>query len=143
MIQLPPISTRTDTLVPYTTLFRSRCQNIASERQTLLRICLLHELLSVKALLKIDTIRADRHPQPDFGFRPTRSADLDRGLVEQVANGCPKTIMHILSKLPAFTRGHFRRDQIHDPINHVVRSEERRVGKDRDSTCNYRWLPVE
>src|SRR3546814_13120783 len=28
--------------------------------------------------------------------------------------------MHILSKLPAFTRGHFRRDQIHDPINHVV-----------------------
>src|SRR3546814_18204287 len=32
MIRLPPISTRTDTLFPYTTLFRSLIENVPSSR---------------------------------------------------------------------------------------------------------------
>src|SRR3546814_6149528 len=35
MQRLPPISTRTDTLVPYTTLFRSRLETLAPQLQSL------------------------------------------------------------------------------------------------------------
>src|SRR3546814_15926981 len=36
MIRRPPRSTRTDTLFPYTTLFRSRCEDVALAAQRLL-----------------------------------------------------------------------------------------------------------
>src|SRR3546814_6081384 len=48
MIQRPPISTRTDTLFPYTTRFRSRRSRSACGRD-LRRIALQHALAGVRA----------------------------------------------------------------------------------------------
>src|SRR3546814_9303912 len=50
MIRRPPRSTRTDTLFPYTTLFRSRIRNQAHEEMEFdRRRCEVHQLQSVHA----------------------------------------------------------------------------------------------
>src|SRR3546814_13712187 len=100
MIRRPPRSTRTDTLFPYTTLFRS----LLSDKT--LRSRLGNEIAKtdVKGVLHDDAKTALGNLDERFGKRALPT-DLSLGLV-----GGP-------------------------------RSEERRVGKECDSTCRSRWSP--
>src|SRR3546814_14469569 len=112
MIRRPPRSTRTDTLFPYTTLFRS---DLASRRiDAVLREAekLVHagtkELLIISqdtSAYGVDT----RHEARQWKGREVRAhmTDLAREL------------------------GQLR----------TARSEERRVGKECGSTCRSRWSP--
>src|SRR3546814_19087798 len=113
MIQRPPRSTRTDTLFPYTTLFRSdpggrfppRAFRLGRRRQG-----------------------GDRHAEP---ARAQESADF-RIL-------CPTA--RYLPRAQSFLRredgvDHRRRRQFL-----LRRPEERRVGNECVRTCRYRWSP--
>src|SRR3546814_16219795 len=113
-IRRPPRSTRTDTLFPYTTLFRSRCRRRRRRRRTL-----------------GDTHAARFHPCAEFVGRhalavlahveaPGRVVELGFGLVGGRVVGVDRA-----------GRG--------GCIGAVLRSEERRVGKECVSTCRYRW----
>src|SRR3546814_8487710 len=53
MIRLPPRSTRTDTLFPYTTLFRSHCRHVAAHGAVWMTIIIV-ELIAAHALLARD-----------------------------------------------------------------------------------------
>src|SRR3546814_10108260 len=82
MIRRPPRSTRTDTLFPYTTLFRSRFQKGADRRQPVLRPAEdaghrrrhdeegeqrhQREIGKVPGMDEAVIIGADRHPLRDF-----------------------------------------------------------------------------
>src|SRR3546814_21098918 len=115
MIRRPPVSTRTDTLCPYTTLFRS-------PRQVVGRAAGLqlpekpHTLLGVGQGLAI------------FGFDALgdgETAELDALLVQR------------RQEHPALVQG-----QPDKPASKFQgRSEERRVGKECVSTCRSRWSP--
>src|SRR3546814_18108219 len=96
MIRRPPRSTRTDTLFPYTTLFRSPPQfcsklSLSGDGGSHLR--------AATAQLITDQTETGDHRQPGRRLRNSRDAD--------------------------------------DVI--VMRSEERRVGKECVSTCRSRW----
>src|SRR3546814_10943449 len=99
MIRRPPRSTRTDTLFPYTTLFRSR----------------------------------------PFRFEPVE-LDLDHDHPERAARR-----RHLAREIKAGTPAHraereqFGRAALHRAA--IIRSEERRVGKECVSTCRSRWSP--
>src|SRR3546814_18852332 len=110
MIRRPPRSTRTDTLFPYTTLFRSVWDGDGpvwcSEGP--------HIRLSGIVAREMDGTCRPGHPCPEAGARAARD--------------------HLVSLVgkPAGTRS---------PGQILVRSEERRVGKECVSTCRYRWSP--
>src|SRR3546814_13463769 len=125
MIRRPPRSTRTDTLFPYTTLFRSPARVIVLAFQQCCRCADQLEELAVELLLN----SADRDvasvgatvtavewsPSPD----PILSGlQRDRSRWDQ---SCKER--------------HERRHAIDD------RSEERRVGTECVSTCRSRWSP--
>src|SRR3546814_9312306 len=71
MLRRPPRSTRTDTLFPYTTLFRSRASAAASSRRATRS---LHRLDHLEAVALRDQARA-------------AEAGIDHGFVRQVAVG--------------------------------------------------------
>src|SRR3546814_12634619 len=110
MIRRPPRSTRTDTLFPYTTLFRSRPQRRVFRGHP---DAALHE--------------SDRHlgrlvgEQSEVVDRPARLAqrELEALLAEALRIGLA------VSEIGAV----------------LVRSEERRVGKECVSSCRSRWSP--
>src|SRR3546814_17726975 len=113
MIRQPPRATRTDTLVPYTTLFRSlrgRRVDVVDDRihrlaECLLGIFLLQAPAQCQVLVKLLT---------GFQHHVARQ-DVD---------------------------GEERMPRIQAPRQHgPLRSEERRVGKEGVSTCRSRWSP--
>src|SRR3546814_13597494 len=115
MIRQPPRSTRTDTLFPYTTLFRSNlsCQYIGTKHLTLYppsQIPWLYTRGSAPAWSDVADPR-----QPD------------------------------LAKFPLFTKAKavevtlVAGEMLYLPAR--WRSEERRVGKECVSTCRSRWSP--
>src|SRR3546814_5860336 len=75
MIRRPPRSTRTDTLFPYTTLFRSQCGIIVESRQLFIA-----QIIDVRD--RGDRLRQRRH------FRRRRQARAEHGILE-VANFLP------------------------------------------------------
>src|SRR3546814_11862142 len=111
MIRRPPRSTRTDTLFPYTTLFRSAHYSRLSEPQPAghprcpqspgLRLSLGHALHRAR--------QDDRDKDPDVA---------SAAMVQQAQVG--------------------HRAAARGPLQ---RSEERRVGKECVSTCRSRWSP--
>src|SRR3546814_10952632 len=120
MIRRPPRSTRTDTLFPYTTLFRSEpfagdhilneeglgeCA-VGRDRLGIERLQLLHEagLAVDEQSIGLDTLERGQEQQSE------RLAHRDKG-----STAC-------------------------DPPG-SARSEERRVGKECVSTCRSRWSP--
>src|SRR3546814_12294007 len=107
----PPRSTRTDTLFPYTTLFRSKAQALA-------------DLATMKAAL-------DRLAGDDFASK----AALVLAGVESLASD-PAVANGV--KLEALLS---RALELSDDETCPVRSEERRVGKECVSTCSSRWSP--
>src|SRR3546814_20881487 len=123
MIRRPPRSTRTDTLFPYTTLFRSI--NTTAQR--------LQDLLSENSLRRMTLpefreVAGDVHAMIEFSRRVRNS------IVGLQSSGIAYTIPQKLDALTA----HIWNSKAE---NGSSRSEERRVGKECGSTCRSRWSP--
>src|SRR3546814_15604763 len=112
MIRRPPRSTRTDTLFPYTTLFRSRHQDFAANAPDRLRA------------KRAD--RAGRYQKVEDRADAERRDEADR----HVALGVARFLGRCRHRIKAHIGEEDRR-----------RSEERRVGKECVSTCRSRWSP--
>src|SRR3546814_20053405 len=118
MIRRPPRSTRTDTLFPYTTLFRS-LPFVGSELSQ-------HDRWR-------DMAGLDRPYEAQHVF-PLLTDDVGADtLAQQRGDG---------------RIGRERRDRREPPVGEVAqaraeaeRSDERRVGQECVRTCRYRWLP--
>src|SRR3546814_13529598 len=129
-IRRPPRSTRTDTLFPYTTLFRSLCLAFpfTSRDTSMMDDQLELKNMGLKATfprLKIlDVFRKaeQRHHSAEDVYRALITEDVDIGLA---------TVYRVLT--------HFEQAGI--LMRSQFRSEERRVGKERGRTCRYRWSP--
>src|SRR3546814_16512939 len=122
MIRRPPRSTRTDTLFPYTTLFRSS------------------RLEEVRAALAERTVPAlvERGQRGQKHVAQIGERGLD--LVGDVELFAPQH-----ARLPQ--KRDLARDRLVDIVavgrrgEPAIRSEERRVGKECGSTCRSRWSP--
>src|SRR3546814_13356333 len=113
MIRRPPRSTRTDTLFPYTTLFRSQEGRRLRRRQ-------FHRALQVDGT----------RPDP-----PRRAGGERRGLI-------PIPFVLSLSKHRSSFAAPKKRTALRQAQGERnCRSEERRVGKECVSTCRSRWSP--
>src|SRR3546814_19459917 len=111
MIRRPPRSTRTDTLFPYTTLFRSPHRGSGPWRSRGLPSLPLHQ--QPRKLEGTDHLRPDRSGPSNTGSR----------------------------QAPPATMIQLGRSVRKDPECSLARSEERRVGKECVSTCRSRWSP--
>src|SRR3546814_21069262 len=115
MVRRPPRSTRTDTLFPYTTLFRSEGRGLAG-------LGGLASLTGVDALLSLQETG-------DATTAPRRA----------VARG--EQMLDILDDIKlALLSGQIPRAKLNRLLSVVEgRSDERRVGKECVSTCRLRW----
>src|SRR3546814_16333761 len=115
MIRRPPRSTRTDTLFPYTTLFRS-----------------LHHLTVHRQALA----GPDAH---EVSFGDLADDNLDLASVAQDVGGLRLQVEQALDRLGRAGLHDARQPLGEEVIGGDHRSEERRVGKECVSTCRYRW----
>src|SRR3546814_13544335 len=113
MIRRPPRSTRTDTLFPYTTLFRS----------------------PLGAPLPGDLGRPILHHQRGLGMAPEESAD---EAARRAAQAAEAERQRIAAEQRA-ARGSSVMLQLGTNPTSGTRSEERRVWKECVRTCRYRW----
>src|SRR3546814_11697320 len=111
MIRRPPRSTRTDTLFPYTTLFRSLLDGLKERAEHLV---------------------ASLSPQP---LPLTTLTQVLRGLLAE--NISLKEFRRIAAAISVAAQKTVDADEIIE----LIRSEERRVGKECVSTCRSRWSP--
>src|SRR3546814_15945545 len=121
MIRRPPRSTRTDTLFPHTTLFRSLSPR-AGVREELILITLRvhgHQIVLADAAHFIERAATKSADGKQVKFRNHRHATFLFNDVGMVAAG-----------------GDARAG-----ISHRQRSEERRVGKECVMTCRSWWSP--
>src|SRR3546814_11423406 len=134
MIRPPPRSTRTDTLLPYPTLFRSRAFTASYRKGLCVR--LVYDM-------------PDRHRGTPAELR--QSFHIDAGNSPLMA----KRMLSIAAGLviaAALCGSVFLPNRSDRPVRDVearvtpalagVRSEERRVGKEGVRTVNTRWWPV-
>src|SRR3546814_19053854 len=121
MIRRPPRSTRTDTLFPYTTLFRSI---ILEDEQ---RVARRGGLAKQMFLAEVDAACADRCEAPGIGG-PYRAEKGHPRVARQ-----PDASEFAVHRSP--TVGALR--EVDDPDS----SEERRVGKEGVSPGSSRWRP--
>src|SRR3546814_14684447 len=138
MIRRPPRSTRTDTLFPYTTLFRSSVRTYASADGTWKLTIYPRELTN-----QLDYFQDKVDGKPNAGGIPGDSRKSPIGHMERRQDGHWLTVW----KAP------LANDVA--PVDAVVsnagvsmtfdnwpgRSEERRVGKECVSTCRSGWAP--
>src|SRR3546814_18800071 len=121
MILRPPRSTRTDTLFPYTTLFRSFHLREGVR---------FHNGAPLTAAAVVWSL--NRYLAPDSRWRC--KADLSHGGVAPVesvrADGRDMVEVRLEQAAPLFLAELARLD---------CRSEERRIGKGSVSVCRYRW----
>src|SRR3546814_11421567 len=117
-IRRPPRSTRTDTLFPYTTLFRS---------------------FAVRQLGKLKPISVDPAIEAQcFDCGPRGQPPIDAGL--RVAAGATKRRSRaIRAHKKDMVMMLSQRDEDFRMSEARVRSEKRRVGKECVSTCSSRW----
>src|SRR3546814_20691995 len=123
MIRLPPRSTRTDTLFPYTTLFRSTRNRTHRRVQTGRSQIRLLGLGNIFKLLARDLAHL-------VGVRPLAARGDAHGFLQQ-----DRRRWGLGDEGEGAVRigGDDHRDR--------QRSEERRVGKECVSTCRSRWSP--
>src|SRR3546814_18571384 len=115
MIRRPPRSTRTDTLFPYTTLFRSNPIKDASDARSR-----LNEFTQDKSY-SLGKVRIDL-PYIQISSMPGKFKDYVARTNDHAA---------LMTKVLAMNKG----------IGRSPRSEERRVGKEWVSTWRSRWSP--
>src|SRR3546814_19669290 len=126
MIRRPPRSTRTDTLFPYTTLFRSRAGEAlrAAARQG---GSLQRDGAALAAAHGPNAPHPHRGPQSRRReARPLRAGRRRGGVrfsLRSTTLATPRSSCSGLTRAPR------------------ARSDERRVGKEGVSTCRSRWLP--
>src|SRR3546814_16555889 len=92
MIRRPPISTRTDTLFPYTTLFRSRITpRFARSREKESRIPkgFKKRLGSAQVRVLDSFLRADSRPSPPLLYSPSAAQPTAPGRPRRVPPGFP------------------------------------------------------
>src|SRR3546814_11518961 len=131
---LPPISTRTDTLVPYTTLFRSSWdygENYYFQRVT---------WVNNERILYATSFKTGRF---DFqvGLRDMYGSDIDGTSRLAIPHG---NFYGIVDTLPDERESVLVTRSIDNAFLfklNAYRSEERRVGKECVSTCRSRWSP--
>src|SRR3546814_13718552 len=123
MIRRPPRSTRTDTLFPYTTLFRSE-QLPLDELAGAADPGQAFGKLWVAARAEHDFDHRER-----FGLLVEFPDMIDPG---HDARQAVWELADIAHRFPA---------HLVEQMLDKVRSEERRVGKEGVSTCRYRWAP--
>src|SRR3546814_12292077 len=116
MIRRPPRSTRTDTLFPYTTLFRSLLDAYAAGKRVVVIIDEAQEL--------------------------SRAALEQVRLLTNLETPSQKLLQIVLLGQPEL-RDLLARPELRQLAQRVTarRSEERRVGKECVSTCRSRWVP--
>src|SRR3546814_15361252 len=121
MIRRPPRSTRTDTLFPYTTLFRSLGyaetqdiigQTLHGEDWTTLRIP--KQVAAAGSWLQNEVLEDNPFIKPWMVEQSDAYYVLDTSRARELLDWSP---------------------------DHALRSEERRVGKECVSTCRSRWSP--
>src|SRR3546814_11090009 len=117
MIRRPPRSTRTDTLFPYTTLFRSR---VTVDGRVLTS--------PAAAVTPEARIEVDGEPLPAAAAARLFRYHKPRGEITTTRDPDGRTT--VFDRLPP-ELGRLQ----------AVRSEERRVGKECVSTCRSRWSP--
>src|SRR3546814_18224127 len=121
MIRRPPRSTRTDTLFPYTTRFRShqktgrasplRAQAARRQRRKRMNFDLPPEIAEIQSVTS-NLVRSLLRYEPKFHETGEVDPDVNRQLLDLGFYALP-----------------------------FPRSEERRVGKECVSTCRSRWSP--
>src|SRR3546814_15758902 len=116
MIRLPPRSTRTDTLFPYTTLFRSSKGN----GRALPRIL----TLPPAAKAPVAWAKIAKVPTPNISCRRLVSRN------------------NITAPIFEYRIPSYRSAAVNPQKGRRRRSEERRVGKECVSTCRSRWSPT-
>src|SRR3546814_12469730 len=115
MIRRPPRSTRTDTLFPYTTLFRS-----IQHAQCLFDVSFIHIADGHHPRTRIFKMSASHAPHTDHSFG-------------KLVAGCKKTF-------PEYMQGNDSKSgQRCSRAFQKCRSAERRVGNECVSTCRSRW----
>src|SRR3546814_10942624 len=126
MIRLPPRSTRTDTLFPYTTLFRSAEQRLgAFDRELLDLVRRCAALIIALARITLGIFVGE-----------DRALRLEHRLRDDVLAGDQLDLMALALEFVAAAREHRRVG-----TGQTASSDERRVGKARVSTCRSRWSP--
>src|SRR3546814_14543535 len=121
MRRLPPRSTRTDTLFPYTTLFRSAKGP--------------DELAAEKAAEEAAAM-AEAEPEPAPTPKPARAAEK----AKQPKKAAPALTEDPADKADSKKEGSVANQSLRVNVD-VLRSEARRGGKECVSTCRSRWSP--
>src|SRR3546814_14874264 len=137
MIRRPPRSTRTDTLFPYTTLFRSD----PNEPQDLYPRDFIHPLVKPDAYFGAEELFGREELQGedadvDSGFNMIRIVD------QKEVSGlrpAPKQAAVFSFEMTHSISKAIRYFILATSARHVRRSDERRVGKECVSTCRSRW----
>src|SRR3546814_10344234 len=171
MIRRPPRSTRTDTLVPYTTLFRSRTllQATLDEYQAGSEITelVLQDVQPPEAVIDAfnDVLRAqqdrdrarneaDRYRNDILprargeALRVVQGAEAYKERLENEAEGEAQRFLSVYNAYrqnPDVTRRRMYLETMQgilsDTDKEIGRAEESRVGKECVSTCSSRWWP--
>src|SRR3546814_3944738 len=113
MIRRPPRSTRTDTLFPYTTLFRSPGSGLPPERLLELQAA---EAAALAARREVTVAQRNRIPDPEVGVRAGR---IDYG-------GVRDQVFGVSLSIPLFVRNSYGAEVIaaRAEANAAARSEE-------------------
>src|SRR3546814_16092151 len=129
MIRRPPRSTRTDTLFPYTTLFRSPLlpplTGVSAADQ---RLPFTSERERSIARLWSRSALPWSAPWSAIAFHSALVWQTRRDMIDPVAPSRLQTI---------FSQSGLSADDLSGPM--AKRSEERRVGQECVCTCRYRW----
>src|SRR3546814_4645792 len=151
MIRLPPRSTRTDTLFPYTTLFRSNVTQVIEQELNGVEDLLYMSSTSnsngsasitvtFESGTDIDKAQMDVQNQLTLVEQRLPEEVRRQGIPVRQANAGFLMLLAVGSKsgqTAPLELGNFANPQILDEL----RSEERRVGKECVSTCRSRWSP--
>src|SRR3546814_17726989 len=135
MIRRPPRSTRTDTLFPYTTLFRSFLEAVNNNRCGLfLFFKYTDKFVPIDQRMRCGMVAKHRQPthHGNIQFRRVGNVKCYKFVTVYSLLKYPRNGLHFALKQP------FR--QLF-PLLLMDRSEERRVGKECVSTCRSRWSP--
>src|SRR3546814_17694070 len=122
MIRRPPRSTRTYTLFPYTTLFRSH------DSQWTLKVGAGGLVRTVNVNVHVD--QWDGPERVDFSYRLQGEPVVGSGAYVATRKGPRQTEISLKVRVEGS-----------GPMAPMWRSEERRVGKGGVSTCRSRWSP--